>query len=169
MWVGEWRGRGGEGEEEGEKEREREGERERERERGGWGAHTEKKVLKLNTVTTLGFDDLDVNRFGWQVRLSEPNDLLLQWENYPTQPAPGHDGSGVSGGDTLQDGRLVNRKGEVLRARQDGRLLVDPGSPSCKKRDERQHLKHQQAPFPHNHLQSTTQHHRTFAHYFGYS
>lgn len=45
----------------------------------------------------------------------------------PTQPAPGHDGFWVSGGDALQDGRLVNIDGEVLRSRQDDGLLVDPG------------------------------------------
>lgn len=48
-----------------------------------------------------------------------------------TEATPGHDGSGVSCGNTLQDGGLVDIDGEVLRAGQDDGLLVDPGSCSC--------------------------------------
>lgn len=48
-----------------------------------------------------------------------------------TEATPGHDGPGVSCGNTLQDGGLVDIDGEVLRAGQDYGLLVDPGSCSC--------------------------------------
>lgn len=45
-----------------------------------------------------------------------------------TEATPGHDRPGVSCGNALQDGGLVDIDGEVLRAGQDDGLLVDPGS-----------------------------------------
>lgn len=45
-----------------------------------------------------------------------------------TKATPGHDGAGVSCGNALQDGGLVNVDGEVLWTRQDDGLPIDPGS-----------------------------------------
>ncbi len=42
-----------------------------------------------------------------------------------TQPAPGHDGPRVSGGDALQDSGLVNVQSEILRPRENHRLLIE--------------------------------------------
>lgn len=44
-----------------------------------------------------------------------------------TEATPGHDRAGVSCGNALQNGGLVDIDGEVLRTRQDDGFPVDPG------------------------------------------
>ena len=48
-----------------------------------------------------------------------------------TESAPGNNRLGVSRGNALQDGRLVNSEGEVLRAHQDDGLFVDRRLGAC--------------------------------------
>lgn len=54
-----------------------------------------------------------------------------------TKATPGHDGAGVSCGDALQDGGLVDINGEVLRSGQDDGFPVDPGSCNWSHRNQK--------------------------------
>ena len=61
-----------------------------------------------------------------------------------TEATPGHDGAGVSRGDALQDGRLVDIDGEVLRAGQDDGFSVRPGSCNWTRTTKTQRQKHRE-------------------------